>query len=1271
MRSNTSIYGTKSLAAVFSGFFGAKSLMMRVMLVMMMVVGGKVAWGAEQTITLTYNSFGLTTSYATKTATVNGYSFTVNQGYKGSGNVIQMNSSKGEGVLYNTTAIPGLKSITVNVSSGNKTYTIYQGNTQKPTGTSAGTGTTTSTINITGGCQYFALKVSGASYFSSIVITYDPTPHTVTFVATGSCDDTSLTEPSAGSGVVLPIANPPTDCATEYTFYGWTTADDVTETSAVPEIVGTNGETYKPSTDVTLYAIYKKIKDTPIEKTYNFSAIPDFASWGTTYKEHIVDYDIATATFESANHQTATITDIPVTKGNYVSFVLKDKDSRIKEVTFVCRQWTNKAQTITLHYSINGGTLYSSTGTTSTNFTITKNNLNANTNAVKITFNSTNQVGISSCRIKVTDVIYNSNPICASATVTYDANRATDGSVPEDNTAYPIGTTVTVLGNTGDLAKYGYSFDGWNTADDGSGDSYSADDTFIITENTTLYAQWTQDEHTILFNTNGVEDNADSPYYYDDIITDQSLPTYEDVDKYCEGKHFVGWSESKIEDTTDEWPTMTTNGQIARDVVSGDKIYYAVYANIEENIAPLNTILWSETWSGGSANETPSEYGKEGTIVYEGNVTYNQVVANTKLYDANIAGGTSPELLLSENKTWTISGIPTGGAYKMLLTFKSNKTTFTLTTTAPISDIDISGSETNWIITASENVTTFDLILENTGSNARIDDVELKIIQIYGTGYTTFCPCNYDIDNISDGDLVWAGKNTGAVWNSADNWVVYNEGEGYRPAANAPTASGNNVFLLYNEECFINTSSTLTSDITCNNLTITGNIGISLGEHNLTVKGNITNNGNAISGNGKIIFAGISEQTISGTTTTFNNVEFNNSNGITVSTEPTINGTATFTSGIINGNVVFGEDATVSGASTSSHVDGIVTKSGAANGFTFPTGSNGNLGKVVVTDGSATNVSVQYFSNPDGFGTNDLPRWWNAADMSGENPFNHVSNVEYWRISSTEAITANFVAEASTDMHFNSETAEEDKIPTNIQMAFYDNNRWTNVGGSASIDGNTLTINGAEIPASATRGISGNYTTFGSKSKSTILPIELTSFSANCDGRSSLIEWTTATEKNNDFFVLERSNDAINFKEIARVAGAGNSIEPINYAYTDYGARSGDNYYRLVQVDYDGTSTASEIIVANCPAEVLGEPDVHIFPNPFHSEITIHAENLGGTAASIEIYDMLGRIVMTKQVKDMHDSSEVVLQLGNLPAGTYNLRVCMRNILLNKQIVKQ
>ena len=141
-------------------------------LTVLFTVGIGQMWGVEKTITLTYSDFDLTTSYALKTATVDGIGFTVNQGYKGSGNVIQMNSSKGAGVLYNTTSIAGLKSITVNVSSGNKTYTITSGTAQTPSENSQ-TGTTTKTFSIPSGDTYFQLKVSGASYFSSIVITYD------------------------------------------------------------------------------------------------------------------------------------------------------------------------------------------------------------------------------------------------------------------------------------------------------------------------------------------------------------------------------------------------------------------------------------------------------------------------------------------------------------------------------------------------------------------------------------------------------------------------------------------------------------------------------------------------------------------------------------------------------------------------------------------------------------------------------------------------------------------------------------------------------------------------------------------------------------------------------------------------------------------------------------------------------------------------------------------------------------------------------------------
>ena len=82
--------------------------------------------------------------------------------------------------------------------------------------------------------------------------------------------------------------------------------------------------------------------------------------------------------------------------------------------------------------------------------------------------------------------------------VTYNDNGATSGSVPTDATAYTDGNnTVTVLGNTGNLAKEHYTFAGWNTATDGTGTDYVAGETFTISKNTTLYAKWAANTNTV------------------------------------------------------------------------------------------------------------------------------------------------------------------------------------------------------------------------------------------------------------------------------------------------------------------------------------------------------------------------------------------------------------------------------------------------------------------------------------------------------------------------------------------------------------------------------------------------------------------------------------------------------------------------------------------------------------------------------------------------------------------------------------------------------
>ncbi|MBR3799412.1 MAG: choice-of-anchor J domain-containing protein [Bacteroidales bacterium] len=526
---------------------------------------------------------------------------------------------------------------------------------------------------------------------------------------------------------------------------------------------------------------------------------------------------------------------------------------------------------------------------------------------------------------------------------------------------------------------------------------------------------------------------------------------------------------------------------------------------------------------------------------------------------------------------------------------------------------------------------------------------------------------------------VWTGLAGTTDWNTTGNWLQYN-GTRYSVAG---TLSNNttNVFIVALDNC-VTASVSNTANIadgntaTVKNLNIgTGKI-LSMGSGTLNVAGDFTNNGTFTAGTGTVVFNGSEAQTISSASAlAFNNITFNNSNGISLGVTPTVNGTATFTSGIVSGNVTFGEGGSSAGANLNSYVDGTVTKSGNGSSFTFPTGSDGVLGTITATITSGESAVAKFNHKSSGFDQehDGYPRWWNVADMCGAEPFNHVSNFEYWDFNTTADLSGvTFVSKASSaDAHFHNPSEYPADDSDIIQIAVYDG-CWKNIGGhlEMSDENKTITISGVNASRGTTRSGSA-ITTFGSKDPSVLLPIELTSFTATCDGRSALVEWTTATEKNNDYFSLERSDDAINFVEVARVAGAGNSIEPIDYAYNDYGIHGGDNYYRLVQVDYDGTRTVSEVIVANCiEPESDGEPEVLAYPNPFNDELTLVLDNFGNRAATIEVYDMLGKLIYTNKVAAPQNSYETILNLSNLPPAAYTVRVSTMDFVINRNVVK-
>lgn len=127
-------------------------------------------------------------------------------------------------------------------------------------------------------------------------------------------------------------------------------------------------------------------------------------SWTSSYEAHSVKFDVATVEFASANKQSSTITDCPVTKGGDIELKM-DSGYTMAAVTFNLKQWNTKAQTASLFTSTDGGATYSTEALiSSSNFVLTASALPEGTNAVKIEFsNSSNQVGLASIDLTYTE----------------------------------------------------------------------------------------------------------------------------------------------------------------------------------------------------------------------------------------------------------------------------------------------------------------------------------------------------------------------------------------------------------------------------------------------------------------------------------------------------------------------------------------------------------------------------------------------------------------------------------------------------------------------------------------------------------------------------------------------------------------------------------------------------------------------------------------------------------------------------------------------------
>lgn len=109
------------------------------------------------------------------------------------------------------------------------------------------------------------------------------------------------------------------------------------------------------------------------------------------------------------------------------------------------------------------------------------------------------------------------------------------------------------------------------------------------------------------------------------------------------------------------------------------------------------------------------------------------------------------------------------------------------------------------------------------------------------------------------------------------------------------------------------------------------------------------------------------------------------------------------------------------------------------------------------------------------------------------------------------------------------------------------------------------------------------------------LPVSLFNFKATHFGEIVLVEWTTLSETNNDYFTIERSIDGTNWEFVGMVVGAGNSNNMLRYSFEDYSPIMGKTFYRLKQTDYDGTYSYSEVSAVQWFSNLS---DISVFPVP-------------------------------------------------------------------------
>ncbi|MGG7666949.1 M4 family metallopeptidase [Dyadobacter sp. BHUBP1] len=166
------------------------------------------------------------------------------------------------------------------------------------------------------------------------------------------------------------------------------------------------------------------------------------------------------------------------------------------------------------------------------------------------------------------------------------------------------------------------------------------------------------------------------------------------------------------------------------------------------------------------------------------------------------------------------------------------------------------------------------------------------------------------------------------------------------------------------------------------------------------------------------------------------------------------------------------------------------------------------------------------------------------------------------------------------------------------------------------------------------------------------LPVTLVNFEGKHTSEGNVLQWTTSSESNSDYFAIEESANGKSFIESGRVKSAGNASVTNRYSFTDVDFNKGITYYRLKQVDFDGKYAYSRIVSIDAPSA----GNIRFYPNPVESVLHIELPNLQGSWVNAKVINTSGQTVMVKE-KATFQNGRLTMQLGKLPAGIYQVLI--------------